>query len=491
MNDQGIKVSRERLEAGPGEIYARTVLLPVFEFKRQHLYLALVRAHKAWVAMLETTGNVTSVDAAKLLATLDDLGREGHTALGEFDPNLEYFYSHMEHQLNLRLGEDVAGNINIARTRPEPLARMLIRERLLTVIGLVIALRKTLIRLAAREASTVMPGWTHFQHAQAATVGHYFLAIQDVLQRDTVRLDHAYATVNRCTLGCGALAGTSYEIDREHVARALGFDGLIENSLDCVAGADHYTETIAALTGMMINLSRFCDDLYTLHTWEFRFLEIGDDYSGSSSMMPQKKNPYPFEYVRARAGHIAGLMSSAHTILHNTNFQDIKDVEEEALYPVFEALTQTERALELLDGTLSTVRFDAERMLQVTTEGFSTATELAAVIHRTSGLSYRTSHRIVGDVVRRAVSRKLAAVEVTEVLVNEAAVKVIGRPLELITAQIKGALDPTAFVNAHVSRGGTAPVEVHRMIEERSSRITTEEKELATRVDGIAERDKV
>lgn len=443
-----------------------TVLAPGYEFMLRHYFYPLVETNKAWTVMLAEAGIIGGESGALLLRAILDLEKEGPGAMGEFDPRYEYFYSHMERYLIAHAGEEVAGEINIGRTRPEPLARMVVRERLLDALENLGHLRTTLLDIAEREAETVMPQWTHQQHAQLSTVGHYLVGIVRALERDAGRLQAAYRTVNRSTLGCGALSGTSYPIDRQKVADFLGFDGFQENTIDCVSSSDFTLETSAALANMMVTLSRLCQDLYTWSTEEFGLMEIGDEYAGSSSMMPQKKNAYPFEYVRARASHAVGEMVSSFGTLHNTNFQDIKDVEEEVVPPVFRSFEETERSLKLLDGVISSVRFDREEMLRKAAGGFGSCTELAAAIHRRTDLSYRTAHRVVGNLVLRAYKQGKAATEIDAGLLNESAEEIIGRRLDLDDAAVSGALEPTSFVAAHDVPGGPAPGVVRAAIKD-------------------------
>lgn len=459
------KISRERLTAAPGPVYAETILEPSYAFGLTHYFGPLVETNQAWTVMLASSGVISRAEAAALLGALRSLEAEGPAALGEFEARYEYFYSHMERYLSDHVGEDVAGEINIGRTRPEPLARMVIRERLLDTLDALGRLRATFLELAEREVETVMPQWTHAQHAQPSSLGHYFLAVAKALERDHARLAHAYAGVNECTLGCGALAGSSYPLDRQLVADLLGFARVKENTIDCVAAADHLLETAAALATLMATLSRSCQDLYLWHTPEFDFVELGDEYSGSSSMMPQKKNPYPFEHVRSRAGHVVGEAMAAFATLHNVSFQDTKDVEDEVVYPVLRCFDLTASSLRLLDGALSSLSVKRERMRREAARGFAAATELAAVIHRGSpDLSYRTAHRIVGSLVRRAAGRGRDESSVDAGLLDEAAREVIGRSLDLDDGAVRAALDPVAFVAAHKTVGGPAPAEVRRSI---------------------------
>jgi argininosuccinate lyase len=479
------KISRERLEAPPGAVYTETILAPGYAFMLEHYFYPLVETNKAWSVMLAQTGIVDATTAAALLGAIFELEAEGPEGMGPFDPNYEYFYSHMERYLTNRAGEEVAGEINIGRTRPEPLTRMVVRERLLSTLGELGILRATLLEIAEREAETVMPQWTHLQHAQLSTVGHYLVGITDALERDHERLSAAYQTANRCTLGCGALSGSSYPLDRQLVSDLLGFDGFRENTIDCVSSSDFTLESSAALANMMITLSRLSQDLYVWSSEEFGLLEIGDDYAGSSSMMPQKKNAYPFEYVRARAAHAVGEMTSAYGTLHNTNYQDIKDVEEEVVFPVFRSFDEASRSLRLLDGTISSVEFRHDVMLEKAAEGYGTCTELAAVIHRQTDISYRTAHKIVGNLVLRAYKQGKAATEVDANLVNESAREVIGRDLDVDDTLVSRALDPTAFVRAHDVPGGPAPRRVSDAIAKARERLALDVGELAERREAL------
>jgi argininosuccinate lyase len=473
MSDHSI--SRERLEAPPGSVYTETVLEPGYRFMLEHYFTPLVETNKAWAVMLVETGIVADEPGAQLVDAILALEAEGPTALGDFDPRYEYFYSHMERWLIEHAGEEIAGEINIGRTRPEPLTRMVLRERLLDVTDEVTALARQLLDLAEREAETVMPQWTHFQHAQLSTLGHYFLAIANALERDVDRLLAAFDATDACTLGCGALAGTSYPVDRQLVARLLGFSRVRENTIDAVSGGDHLLEATAAVANLMVTLSRLCQDLYIWHTEEFGFVTVADEYAGSSSMMPQKKNAYPFEYVRARAAHAIGDATSAFGTLHNTNYQDIKDVEEEMVPPAFRTLTEASRSLRLLGGTIGSMEIHRERMLAQSGTGFAAATELAAMIHRESDLSARTAHRIVGNLVLRASKQGRSGADVDLDLVNESARAVLGHDLDSIDeAAVRRAMDPRGFVEAHAVEGGPAPDRVREGVAAARTRLSGE-----------------
>jgi argininosuccinate lyase len=322
--------------------------------------------------------------------------------MGEFDPQVEYFYSTMERYLIVHAGENIAGEINIGRTRPEPLARMVMRERLMDVGEGLLALRARLLSLAETHKATVMPLGTHMQHAQVVTLGHYLMGMVNAFERDFERLMAAWRRATTARSVAAPWRVLPIPSNASALRELLGFDGIIENTNDCVGTGDYMLEAAAALANMMITASRLCQDLYTWHTQEFSYISIGDEYSGSSSMMPQKKNPYPFEYARILAAHAVGEMTAAFATLHNVNFQDTKDVEEGLAPPVFRSLHEAGRTLRLLEGVLSTLEVNAHAMLEQAARHFATCTELAAVIHRSSDLSFRTAHRIVGNLVLRA-----------------------------------------------------------------------------------------
>ncbi len=464
-------ISRHRLAEAPGEIYTNTILEPSYQFMLAHYFTELLDANRAWITMLCEQGVVEPDKGAAVIEGLRRMADEGSASFAEFNPDYEYFYSHLEQRLTDYVGAEAAGEINIARTRPEPLTRMAVRTRILQVSESLQELCALLLQLAEAEVETVMPQWTHMQPAQPSTLGHYLVGMADAIVRDARRLEAAYATTNECTLGCGALAGTSYPIDRDRVARLLGFDAVRENSIDSVASGDHLTETASALAGLATNLSRLCEDFYLWCTAEFGFAEVGDSFAGSSSMMPQKKNAYPFEYVRARAARAVADASAAHMVLHNTNFGDIKDVEEEIVPPVMRMLTEMLSSLELLTGTIASMSFHRGRMAERAAAGFSTATELAAVIHWRTDLDFRSAHRVVGSLVRIAVDRGVAPGEVTAELVEEAAHESVGRDLRLADQDVRDGLDAHNFVAAHTSYGGAAPEPVRANVGRAQQRL--------------------
>lgn len=448
-------LTRQRLTSPPSPLYAQTILEPAHRRWLSYYLDPLLDTHSAWTVLLARAGILAPKDGMALLEAIRGLKAEGPQAIPNFDSRLEYSYSHVEHALGERVGEDLAGNLSIGRTRPEPLARMVIRQQILEVLAEVIDLRAAILEIASREAESVMAQWTHLQAAQPSTVGHYLLGIENALGRDSVRLSAAYRTVNQCTLGCGALAGSSYQLDRDLVARLLGFDDFKHNTIDCVASGDYLLEAEAALANMMITIGRFCADLNMWHTSEFDLIEIGDEFAASSSMLPQKKTPIVFEYVRGYCSALIGDLAGMQSMLVSMNFQNIKELE--ASHLTIRSFDQALPMLKVLRAVVGTIEFKRSNLLTAASRGFTTATELAAAIQRATGQSYRTAHRVTAGVVRLALARGLGLTDVDSRLVREAASAVIDLEVNIDDDTVQRALDPVSFVAAHNLPGGPAP----------------------------------
>lgn len=473
------QISRERLTQSPTGAYVSEALEPSYHWMVRHYYSAVMRTHAAWAVVLAQTGLLSRSEAAGVARTCLRAEQDVPPHLQQFDPRVEYFYSAVEKHLTSIVG-DAAGEINIARTRPEPLARLAMRDSLVDLLRALHVLRSRVLELADGHKDTLMLQWTHFQPAQPSTFGHYFEAIGAALSRDWARLWSALSAVNLSTLGSGALAGSSYDVDRVLAAELLGFDGVVENTLDAVAATDHMIDCGFAAASTMITVSRFSQDLWTWHTDEFALVEIGDEYSGSSSLMPQKKNPYPFEYARISAARVIGDFAAALVTAVKTNYQDTKDVEEGVAEETISAMDRTASALSLVSGTISTLRVASEHALIRAGSGFATATEIAAVLHRSHpALSYRAAHRVVGAAVARAVHDGRRVIDPADI---EAAGLQLGISVSIDRDDLARASDARAFVLGHAGLGGPAPSEVNRLVVKAKARLRADE-DLLTRFE--------
>jgi argininosuccinate lyase len=447
-----------------------------------------LQLHKAHVVMLTEQGIIPVETARAILAELLDLERRGIEAIS-FDPNLGLYLS-TEKYLVDRLGADVAGRMHTGRSRNdlEPASsRLYVRDRINQIVQALIDLKTALLHRAAEHVETVMPGYTHHsQHAQPITFAHYLLASHDAFSRDIRRFEQAYAVVNLSPMGGAALAGTGFPIDRARVADLLGFDGIVENSLDATGHVDFLLQTTAAIAIALSNLGRMSEGIYLWNTAEFGMVELADEYCSISSIMPQKKNPVALEMIRGESVLVASQLNGMMGIL-------------KALPPgggrewtyvtrAFPGCANSAvGAIKTMAGIVSTLAVKRDVMARRAAEGFSTVTELADQIVRHAGLSFRQAHHIVGLTTLEAVKAGKKANEITGAMIDAAAKEVIGRPLGLNEQIVRNALDPIENVRIRSIVGGPAPDEVRRMIEVRNGVVARDQERLEERRRQLAQ----
>ena len=446
------------------------------------------RVHQAWTVMLVRQGILDAGRGAKILAALRDVG--DHTIdeiVATYDTRFPKTILQFERYLTDKIGP-IASDPIIGRTLPPPHYRMKMRESILPLIDAVLAFRKTLLEYADRHRDVVMPGYTHYMHAQPMTFGHYLLGLHEAVEEASGLLEYTYANVNRCDLGCGALAGTSFPVDRELPARLLGFDSVIEHANFCVAGTDQAINLVCAMTNLMLPMGRAATEMYHWCTFEYNMLEVAASISETSSMMPQKRNPCMFEEIRQTVGAVMGAYNDACARSHNIMWGDTIEVMQlsEATVPVVDKVLY---AVKLFNKTIPAISVHREVMLRYAAEGFSTCSELAAIIVRERQIPWRICHAIVAEVVRELSDSGRTASDMTPELVDEMAIKVTGEPLGLDAATMAAALDPVKFVEAHHSRGGVAPGEVERMVGERKRALAEAEARQAGRTGQLADAD--
>ena len=473
-------------------VFAKNILQPLFELNARLFFHPLIAAHRAWLTMLAEEKIVPAKKAAPILRGLDRLEKDGPDSVLPFDPAVEFYYLHMELRAHsARSPAEKPPSATSTSDAPAPSRwRMVVRDALLRILNSLLAARRTLLTRAADEAETVMPGYTHLLHAQPTTLGHYLLAVHDHLERDTQRLLAAYASVDQCTLGCGAMSGTSLPVDRQRVRELLGFDQLCENTIDSVSAADHVTESAAALTNLMTIVGRLSQDLYIWSSQEFALVDVTDAFASPSSLMPQKKNALVLEYIRSRTARCIAALTGSFTVLHNVGYMDSEEVEIETCRPLFDAIALTEEALPTIDALVSVMEPNRPLMARGAAEGFSSVTALAEAIQTTRDLSYRTAHRVVARAVLLAVERSLDATGIDAALLDQAAVEMIGARLKLDAGVIARCLDPRDFVDHHAVTGAAAPKEVRRMAAARLKRIAADETAVKNRQTTLANADK-
>jgi argininosuccinate lyase len=460
-----------RLKAGPGGSYAEFIQAPRFEADRVEKFAAIILTHKAWTVMLTEQGLISKEEARLVIKGLFDLQAKGHEALGQYQPDLEDLYMHVERFLSAQAGADAVGKINYGRTRPEPFNRLVGRQKILVFLDELISFYAKMLGKAEDHLEMIMPGYTHMQQAQPMTVAHYLLAVADLTARAIQGMELAYGFMNRNSLGTGALAGTHGDINRQRISELMGFPELVENAYDAVAAADHFSVAASMAAGLAANLSRIAQDFSIWSMAEIDFAYVGDEFAATSSMMPQKRNSVCWEFIRARAAKVVGASMDVLTIIHNITFADVCDTCIEVAEPTWRALDTAAGTVRLLGDAITSVRFNGKKMLNLVASGFSSVSELAVLIQRKSAQPYRVVHRLIGQIVGTMIEEGKTAREIDSRIVAFVAKRMGFPPVELNDAEVRKALDPWEFISAHGSPGGTAPKEGRRMLVERVRRL--------------------
>jgi len=422
----------------------------------------ILAINKAHTIMLIENGIIREEDGSKILWALSDLENE-------ITPRLDVEDAHVlvEEGVIRKVGINVGGNLNLAKSRNDQVAtalRMALREEVLNIIDLLINLQSSLLDLAEKNLDALIPGYTHLQPAQPTTFAHYLLAQFDASSRDLDRLLDAYKRLNLCPMGAGALATTSFPISRERVAELLGFEGLIENSIDAVSSRDFLLEVLAALSIMAVNLSRFAEDLIMWSSIEFGLIEIPDEFASTSSIMPQKKNPDTLEVIRARMSLIIGDLMAALTILkslpstYNLDFQ-------EATPKLWDACNVSAKSLRILSEIVRGLKLKG--FVKKPFLDFMAATELANILVRNHNIPFRAAHKIVGALARRLIESGKTLGETTPELLAEVSSLYLGQPILVEEESLRSALNLKRIVESYRVRGGPSRVEVERMLSER------------------------
>ncbi|MFC6752908.1 argininosuccinate lyase, partial [Halorubrum tibetense] len=444
-DDPGTAVRRGRFSGGPAREFMSSLDAD------ERIFAADLAVDRAHVVMLAEQGIVDDAIAGEILAALDDVEAAGHGAL----PDGEDVHEAIETAVIDRVGPD-GGRMHTARSRNDEVAtciRYRLRGDVLDAVAATLTLREALLSVAGEHTGAVMPGYTHLQPAQPTTVAHYLLSYEGAIARDTERLLGAYERTNRSPLGAAAFAGTPFDIDRDRTAELLGFDGVVRNSMDASAGRDFLAETTAALATHATTLSGIAEDLIVYANKGF--LELSDDYSSTSSIMPQKKNPDPVELVRATAGTATGELTGLLTTLKGLPRAYNLDLQE-ATPHAWTAVDSVSDATEVVAGAVATAEWDETTLADAAGDGFSTATRIADLLAM-SGLPFRTAHEIVATAATSIADGDDP--ETAAAKVDDAAREVSGESLfEHVTrADVERALDPTASVASRDSVGGPAP----------------------------------
>ena len=422
----------------------------------QRLWPQDITGSIAWARALARARLLTDAERDAIVKGLEAVRGELETGTFPFRPELEDIHMNIERRLQDLIG-DVGGKLHTGRSRNDQIAldeRLYLKEIVGRTREGLRRVQQALVDRAAETVNAPMPGYTHLQRAQPVVLGHHLLAYVFMLDRDRQRLAACAARADALPLGAAALAGTAYPIDREALARDLGFAGVTANSLDAVSDRDYVLEFLGAAAIVGMHLSRLAADLTLWATAEFGFVEFADAFATGSSIMPQKKNPDVAELIRGKSGRLYGNLVAVLTMMKGLPLTYNSDMQEDK-EPLFDSVDTLEAILGVLPPLLASLTFRTERMRAAAGEHYATATDLADYLVR-KGLPFRQAHEIVGRVVRHALEagRPLDALPLDT----------LRRFSPLIEADVSGALTVDASLRARAVTGGTAPEAVQRAL---------------------------
>lgn len=459
-----------RLGEPPNQANIDHILGPMLASERG-LFQHFLQVDLAHTVMLAEQGILSSEQASMILTLLEEIAALGPERF-PIDPKYDSFLLQVERYMVDRIGEDTAGRMHTGRSRNDQgsaVDRLYARDQLLALLSALLRLQETMLALAEVHVDTLMPGYTHLQHAQPMTFGHYLMRHYYTFERDQQRLEGAYARTNLNALGGVAMAGTSWPLDRDRTSELLGNDGLVMNSADVGTFDTDYPAEIAAVLSILANnVGRLAGDLYLWSTYEFGMIEVADGLAGTSSIMPQKKNPHALERIRGLAGLAIGWLPAYQGVLRNASSSDLTLAF--AVDPLPEVTRSSLSVVELMRVTLETLVVKADVMRERAGVYWSTASNLADELVRQTGISFRTAHHVVGRVVRNAIADGVGPAEVTAAMVDRAARETIGQSLSLPDAMVQRALDPSSFVSSRVTSGSVNPEAVRATINDGQAR---------------------
>ena len=372
-----------------------------------------VDGSKAHVKMLAKQGILNDAEKDTILSGLEGIYNDVLEGKLEITDEYEDIHSFVEANLIERVG-DAGKKLHTGRSRNDQVAldmRMYVREEVAEVDGLLKNLLESLLTIMENNIDTFMPGFTHLQKAQPTTLAHHVGAYFEMFKRDRLRMKDIYNRMNYCPLGAGALAGTTYPLDREFTAKELGFAGPTLNSMDSVSDRDYLIEFLSALSTIMMHLSRFSEEIIIWNSNEYRFVEIDDAYSTGSSIMPQKKNPDIAELVRGKTGRVYGALVSILTTMKGLPLAYNKDMQEDKEL-TFDAIDTVKGCIALFNGMVSTMKFNNEIMEVSAKNGFTNATDAADYLVN-HGVPFRDAHSIIGRIVLYCIDKKISIDDMT------------------------------------------------------------------------------
>ncbi len=439
--------------------------------------------------MLHHQGIIPRKALGAILGALEEIRAMWRRGEVEIGAEYEDVHEYIEAKVIERVGIEVGGMIHTGRSRNDQVVvdmRLRVREELLGVVGQLLELVSALVARAEENTETLMMLYTHGQHAQIGTFSHYLISYADPLLRDVQRLMECYGRVNLNPLGAGPVGGTSIAVDRIKTMELLGFDGLVENSIDATSGRDWAVEVASTCAILMGNLSRAAADLLEWSTVEYGYVELADEYASSSSIMPQKKNPSTLELIRGKSAEVYGCLNELLTMVKGVNSGYYQDLQQTKI-PLWRCLDTTLTSLEVMTGIVSSLTVNGEKMRERVEGSFVVGVELAEVMVAEAGLSFREAYKVVAYLVRSAVAEGKTLSDLTPADVGEASLKELGREVLVDEGLIEKATDPEACLMRRKSIGSPHPSQARAMLGKRREQLANYINELQEREGKAAE----
>ncbi len=420
------------------------------------MYKHDIAGSKAHAEMLGKQGIISKEDSEILIKALDEILADIESGKLEFDPCAEDIHMFIEAELTKRYG-DVGKRLHTSRSRNDQVAldiKLYLRDEISEIRNLVHKLITVICDLAEKNTETIMPGYTHLQRAQPITFAHHIMAYAQMFLRDIERLDDTAKRMNYCPLGSGALAGTTYNIDRFLTSSLLGFDGPVENSLDGVSDRDSCIELASAISICMMHLSRFSEEIIMWCSWEFKFIELDDAFSTGSSIMPQKKNPDITELIRGKTGRVYGDLMTLLTMMKGLPLAYNKDMQEDK-EAIFDAVDNIKLCISTFIPMLETISLYKDNMRNAAARGFINATDCADYLVK-KGMPFRDAYKITGGLVAYCIANNTD--------LEHLDLSVYKERTELFDNDVYEAISLDTCVRGRISYGGPAPESVKTQI---------------------------
>jgi argininosuccinate lyase len=444
----------------------------------------VVEAHNL---MLHKQGIITADELAKILSGLEQTRADWRCGKLKLDPQQIDIHPIVEKYVISLYGLEIGGKTHSGKSRNDQVITdvlIYLRQQNIGISKQLIELIRVFLSTANLHTETVMPGYTHTQHAQSTTLAHYLLAYTDIFLRDLERLEQIYNRWNKNPLGACAFGGTSFNIDRQYTARLLGFDGILENTIDVVSNRDFALEYAAVLAIIATSLSKIAEDLIIWSSYEFNMVELTDELTDTSSAMPQKKNPCPVEMVRGKAGSVISSLMNLLIMLKGIPTGYNKDLQE-TKPPLWQAIDTVWPSINIIKKAVETMKVNRERMLELTNKNHITAIDLAEFFVQDTDLSFRQAHFLVGRLVQEAIQAKVSLGQLAAERIRAIYLEVAGRKLKIDPGRLQEITDPKSSIMRRRGIGGPAPSETKRMINHRQEQLNKVTAELEKRENSL------